>query len=88
MSVTLGFQKTVESEAPPRTAFTKRYDYDGSGNLIYEGFAVSRLNPLTSDSVWAIKKYTYAGGSLSLSQWASSGAAVNVWDNRAAGSYQ
>ncbi len=80
--MTLYPQRLIESEAPPRTQYTSRYDYDGSGNLIYQGFAISRRNPLTSDAVWAIKKFTITGSNTTLSQW-SLGGESSIWDNRA-----
>jgi hypothetical protein len=68
----------------------QRYDYDGSGNLIYHGTA--KPGSLTSAAVWMIRKYTYtsvAGSDvISLKQWANGKATFeNIWDNRAALSY-
>lgn len=80
-----------ESEAPPKTPYTKLYDYDGSGNLIYEGFSKSVNNAATSAALWAIKQYAYAtvaGSSVvSASKWAQGGE-TKVWDSRAGYTYQ
>ncbi len=86
---TISSQKLVESEAPPKTPYTKRFDYDGSGNLIYEGFAWAAGNFATSVANWAVKKYTYNGSNqLTLVQWANGASTQNnIWDNRAALSY-
>lgn len=74
----------------PATAYTRIYDYDGSGNMIYEGWAQSIINPATSQSVWAIRKYTYnVSNYLTNVQWAAgSTSESNIWDNRASLSYQ
>ncbi len=91
--MTLNYQKLIEQDAPSRTAYAKRYDYDAAtGNLLYEGWALSRANAATSDPIWAVRSYTYstvAGNSVvTLSQWASCGAPVNVWDSRTTLAYQ
>jgi hypothetical protein len=76
-------------DAPSATPYTRRFDYDGSGNLIYEGWARAQGNPASSSPVWAIKKYTYTSGNITLAQWASGNSAEKqIWDNRAALSYQ
>lgn len=79
-------QRLIESEAPPKTQYTNMFDYDGSGNLIYQGWAQSLGAPLVTGAVWAIKKFTYstvAGNSVvTLVQWATGGE-TNIWNNRA-----
>lgn len=83
----------LASDAPPEVAYTKRYDYDGSSNLIYEGWAKASLNAATSAASWAIKKYTYTTSNLTLVQWSpldSFGIPKEnqTWDDRAAGTYK
>lgn len=79
-----------ESEAPPKTGFTKQYDYDGAGNLIYEGFSMAVWGSATSAAQWAIKKNTYNGSNqLTASQWCNGSTSfLNVWTNRTSLSYQ
>lgn len=82
-------QKLIEGEAPPKTAYTKRYDYDGSGKLIYEGWAWAGANVATASASWAIKLYTYTGTNLVLIQWANGNSSQsNIWDNRTTLTYQ
>lgn len=77
------------NDSPPKTAYTKRYDYDGSGNVIFEGFAQSIINPLPGGAVWAIKAYTYTASAVTLVQWAlGTSAEKNIWDNRAGLTYK
>lgn len=76
------------SDGPPDAAYTKRYDYDGSSNLIYEGWAKASLGAATSAASWAIKKYTYTGSNLTLVQWSPLDSfgipkEASIWDNRA-----
>lgn len=76
----------VAEDAPPQDAFDIRYDYDGSNNLIYEGWAAP--GSLTTDAVWAIRKMTYTGTNVVLKQWANGNTAqANVWNNRASLTY-
>ena len=78
----------AETDAPPRTGWDHRPDYDGDGNLLYEGWAPT--GSATSAAAWVIKGYSYDTGKLILTQWATpcvggdkslSGAAA--WDDRA-----
>lgn len=90
------------SIGPPAMAYTIRYDYDGSGNLIYIGYALSSNSPAIDPAapqqatniaatgpdpaaaVWAIKKNTFTGSQLTLSQWANGNTQMkNIWNNRA-----
>jgi YD repeat-containing protein len=67
--------------------YATRGDYDGSGNLIYLGRALT--GSATSSAVWAIRKLSYDGsGNLLTIQWANGNTNyTNVWDNRVALSY-
>ena len=56
----------------------RRYDYDGSVNLIYYGKA-TKMWALTGDKSWYIWKYTYSSSNLVRFQ----GPLLGVWDNRA-----
>lgn len=75
------------SDAPSNTPYQKLYDYDGSGNLIYEGWAIS--GAASSAALWAIRKNTFDGSSrITASQWAGGDTAqTNIWDNRVSLSY-
>lgn len=66
---------------------TLRFDYDGSGNLIYIGVAHPREVP--SEAVWQIRKCTYDGSGNLVNVLYANGYKnfENVWDNRAALSY-
>ena len=76
----------VSDNAPTSNPFTRMYDYDGSGNMIYEGWAVPGTP--ASSPAWAIRKYTYSGGLLQTSQWAYGTSALSfVWNNRASFPY-
>ena len=77
-------------EGPPREPCTKRYFYDGSGNLQYEAWSPAYLNSLTSDAAWAIRKFTYDGSNrITISQWANGNSDMNcVLDNRASLTYK
>lgn len=73
----------INTEAPPAVAYTKRYDYDVDGNLIYEGWAQSAIGLATSAAVWAVRRHTYASGKLTVSEWASGRRAEKFkWDDR------
>jgi len=77
------------SGSPPEYPDTKRYAYNASGQLQYEGWASSSLNPQPTQAVWAIKMYTYSGTQLVLEQWANgSSSRTNVWNNAASLGYQ
>ena len=80
------YNPSAESDVPPPIALQKQFDYDGSGNLIYEGWAAPGL--ATSAAVWAIKQNTYSGANLTAVKWAVGDSAfTNIWDNRAGLSY-
>lgn len=71
--------------------FIMQLDYDGSNNLIYQGFA--QPGSATSEAVWRIRKYTYNATPLLTSitfpqvNGSPSGAFSFVWDNRSSYSY-
>jgi len=78
------------TEAPTANPYTKLMDYDGNGNLLYEGWA--RAGSMTSQPVWAIKRHQFKGFGGNLREWRAdwaNGASsqTNVWDNRATLSY-
>ena len=87
-------------DGPSATAYTFRYDYDANSCLIYFGWAYSSpvgpgsktpaSGPLSSASLWAIKKGTYDSQfRLILTQWANgSPSMTNIWDDRASLNYQ
>lgn len=72
----------------PVVANVRRFAYDASGNLEYEGWA-ALPGSLTSAAVWCIRKHTYdASNRLTLSQYADGNTAFdNVWDDRATLTY-
>lgn len=76
----------ISDLAPPQNAYIKEYAYDGSNNLIYEGWAVP--GTATSAAKWTIRQYNYTGGLLTSALWADGNIAQdNVWDNRASLTY-
>lgn len=81
----MGLRQTVDaaaSDGPPETPYLVLYDYDGSNNLIYQGFATP--GTATSAAAWAIKKNTFSGSNLTMSQWANGKSnQENIWDARA-----
>ena len=67
---------------PPTDPRTRVYQYDAGNFLIYEGWA--KPGSAYTDPVWAIRKYTYTGGNLTLTQWADGNTAEdNIWANAA-----
>lgn len=71
---------------PYETKKKQVLEYDGTGNLIYQGQA----NPgtLKSEAKWQIKKFTYVGGNITDIQFADGNTNFdNIWDNRASLSY-
>lgn len=55
------------------------------GATIYIG--LGPMNSATSEAVWAIKRLSITGGSISI-QWANGNdLSINIWDNRASLSY-
>jgi len=61
-------------------------DYDGSGNVIYQGKA--RPGSLKSQAKWQIKKFTYSGSNLTDVQFAGGkDAFAYVWNDRNSLSY-
>jgi len=61
-------------------------DYDGSGNIIYQGKALPGASK--ASAVWQIKKLVYSGSNVSDIQWADGDILFdNIWDNRAGLSY-
>lgn len=76
---------TTVGQAPPQ-AYQKRYDYDGSGNLIYVGWSQSGFASSTAN--WAIKKITQGANGPTLEQWAGGVTdMINIWDDRATLTY-
>lgn len=63
------------------------FDYDVSGNLIYQGW--SQPGQATSASTWRLKKLTYNGSNqLTNIQYASGSPSFTfVWDNRTSYTY-
>lgn len=66
---------------------TLRFDYDGSGNLIYVGIA--HPNQVTTEAVWQIRKLSYDGSGNLLSMLYANGVKQfdQIWDNRAGLTY-
>ena len=62
------------------------FDYDGSSNLIYIGFAA--LGSSKASAVWQIRKLTWSGSNLTDVQYANGSTLFDaVWDNRASLNY-
>ena len=65
---------------------TQRNAYDGSNQLVYQGWA--KPGSATSGAVWVIARYTWSGGLNTVREWADGNHNFdNVWDDRAALSY-
>ena len=78
-----GINQDVSSDAPPNSAYVKIFDY-AAHVIQYEGWAQTGNTPLTSQAIWAIKKYTYTSGDLTSITWADGNTQLdNIWDNRA-----
>jgi len=61
-------------------------DYDGNGQLIYQGKAA--IGSASSTASWQIKKLAWTGGQMSSMKWADGNDDFdNIWDNRAGLSY-
>ena len=69
------------------TNYTMKFDYDGSGNQIYVGWA--QTGSASSDSAWRIMQQTFNGtNQLTDLKWPNGSTAFGlVWDNRASYSY-
>jgi hypothetical protein len=65
------------------TNYTMKFDYDGSGNQIYVGWA--QTGSASSDSAWRIMQQTFNGSNqLTDVKWPNGSTAFGfVWDNRA-----
>jgi len=65
----------------------ERFDYDGSGNLLYLGIA--HPNQITTEAVWQIRKFAYDGSGNLVSMLYANGVKHfdQIWDDRAALSY-
>ncbi len=62
------------------------FDYDGSNNLIYQGWAAP--GTALSDAAWAIQKNTFTAGNLTLTQLAGGDNLPNkVWNDRVSLAY-
>ena len=73
-------------DGPFRSQYTKKYDYDVDGNLIYEGWAA--VGSATSAAVWSVKKYVYSTSNLTSEVWADGNVdSDNIWDNRTSLTY-
>lgn len=81
------FPSVRSADAPNAAGLQKRYDYDGSNNMIYEGWASP--GALSSQARWAIVKYSLVGSNTVLSQYPTiTGPEMTaIWDNRAALAY-
>jgi YD repeat-containing protein len=86
------FERDGDDYFRPRTTaiyetYSKRMDYDGSGNLIYYGKALP--GALVSDPAWSIQKITYDGsGNVVGVGWAEGNKDfTHVWNARATISY-
>lgn len=66
------------TDAP--STLQNRYEYDGSGLVIYAGYAPRGM--ATSEDGWTIFKYTYSNSQVTLKQ-----TTLDAWDARAAASY-
>lgn len=65
----------------PQLHYTRRLDYDGSGNVIYIGKA--QIGSTITDAKWQIQKVTYSGANLTLIQFANASDAYDqIWDLR------
>lgn len=76
------------TEAPTANPFLILYDYDGNGNMIYQGWA--KAGSMTGQPVWAIKRFQYGNPNSAIAgkclrqDWANgTSSQINVWDNRA-----
>ena len=66
--------------------YTKRFDYDNDGNILYKGSA--KAGTTTSSAFWSISKYYYANGNLLSVLWADGNTLEdNIWDNRTSLTY-
>lgn len=85
-AVALSVEPTGHLRTTPRID-SVRFDYDGSGNLVYVG--KSAPNKASSEAAWQIRKFFYDGsGNLTTTQWADGNRLFdNVWDSRASLSY-
>jgi hypothetical protein len=63
--------------------YTQAFEYDASGNVIYQGWAVPTLAN-KANAVWRICKFTYdASGNVTDIQWANGNDLFNkVWNDR------
>lgn len=68
--------------------FTRAFEYNASGYVIYEGWAVSATAD-KSLALWRIARYTYDGSNrLTDIEWAEGDESfTNIWDNRASLNY-
>ena len=70
-------------------AYSKLYECDANGQVLYEGFSLSSRNPQAADALWAIRAYTYGANGITSSKWSNGTTAEDcVWNNRAALTYK
>jgi hypothetical protein len=66
--------------------FITTLDYNGSGQIIYQGYATP--NSSKDKAVWQIRKLTYNGMNLTDVQFAQGSKEFNfIWNNRAGYTY-
>lgn len=67
-------------------SYTEKMEYDGSSQLIYQGWALP--GTATSDAKWRIIKLTWTGGLCTDIQFANGKDSFDsIWDNRASLNY-
>jgi YD repeat-containing protein len=69
------------------TNFTMKFDYDGTGNMIYCGWA--QTMSASSDPTWRIMQQTFNGSNqMTDIKWPNGSTAFGfIWDNRASLSF-
>lgn len=62
------------------SSLQNRYEYDGSGNVIYAGHAPRGFD--ATDNAWTVFQYTYSNGQVTLKQ-----TGYGAWSDRASLEY-